>query len=193
MAPLPPSNTVRVYVDYTSAGIGHTAEFRMSGAPSESTMQAAALALINVMLPRMFDADSVTLIRYSPQGVDFTLPLPTTAQPGALVTGFAAQWAEDKESAMVSVVGRGSQVARRWRMCLFTPYAWAATSVNWPTTNRYGLGSNAAIDSYWADMDDWKNAVYGGSSIVTIGGDRPTMKSYVNIRKNSYWQDEQRT
>lgn len=192
MAPLPPSNTVRVYLDYTSKTLPHTAEFRLSGTPAVSVMQAAGLALANIFLTRMFSTDSITLLRYSPAGEDFTLPIPTTPQSGVLTEGFAAQWQEDPESVQTSLCGRGTAIARRWRISFFTPYAWAASAVAWPAKNRYLLGANSAVDAFITELQDWAGAGYGASRVVTIGGDTIATKNYLNIRKNSYWQDEQR-
>lgn len=193
MAPLPPSSTVRVFVDYTSLGIPHTAEVRLSGSPTIGVMETAALGAANAMYPFMFETDAVTGARYSPVGEDFTLPLTFSPIAGSKVAGFAAQWAEDPESAMVSVVGRGSSTARRWRFCLFTPYAWANSSVTWPAKNRYLPGVNSQVDAFYDAVTTFLDAIYGsGTRVVSIGGDTVAPNAYVNIRKNSYWQDKQR-
>lgn len=156
-------------------------------------MEAAATAAAAAMYPFMFETDTITGARYSPLGADFTLPLSWTPIAGAKVAGFAAAWAEDPESAMVSVVGRGTATARRWRFCLFTPYAWANSSVTWPAKNRYLPGANAQVDSFYDLVTSFLDATYGVSTrVVTIGGDTVRPNAYVNIRKNGYWQDKQR-
>lgn len=155
-------------------------------------MLVIAEAVKATIFPFMFSDDTVTAARYSPQGEDFTLPLAFTPIAGSLGPGFAAEWAEDPESAMVSVVGRGTAIARRWRFCFFTPYAWSSSAVNWPLKNRYLPGANAQVDAFYDGVTSLLDATFGSSRIVTIGGDTVRPNAYVNIRKNSYWQDKQR-
>lgn len=193
MAPLDPNSTVRVYLDYTSAGKPHQAELRVSGLPTTATLTSIANSLKSVFTSYMFDADSVLGARYSPAFVDFSLPLSVTPAAGTLVTGFAAQWAEDKESAMLSWCGRGENTARRWRLSFFTPYAFAPTSVNWPTNNRYNPGDNSVVDTLRSSIISLLAASYSGSRIVNIAEDTVAMNAYTNISKNGYWQREQRT
>lgn len=192
MAPIPPSNTFRVYLDYTSQGIAHTQEWRLSGTPSEATMATFAANAAAANRVAMLSSDTITGARYSPEGEDFTLPLLFTPQAGNLTPGFVAVWAEDPEAAMVSLVGRGTAVARRWRVTLFTPYAFANSSVNWPSDNRYTLGENAAVDTLYDLWTTLLDATHGTSRVVTIGGDTIRPKGYINISKNAYWQRRQR-
>lgn len=188
--PLDPTNTARVYIDYTSAALQHTLIIRMGLGATAGEASVLAASAADVLRTRMSMTDSFLAARFSDKASHISLPIAFTPIAGALdLQGGAAAWAEDPESAFLCLVGRGQTSGRRVRWEFFT----TIRTPLWPTTNRYNLGASPVIDTFRLN---WANLVESGAisatQIVTIAGDRPIVYGYVNIAKNSYWQRKQR-
>lgn len=188
LPPLPASNTVRGYMDYTSRGVPHTMHFRLSPVSLPSHVASVAARLATAMVQCMATTDSIFAVRYSAQGSDITLPVTWTTVSGALAG--PAVWAEDPESAFISVPGRGGTTGRKARVSFFEALSF---SVAWPADNRYNPGDHPAFDTWFATFHAALSAsptLY--ETLVTIGNDVAVWYDYANIAKNAYWQREQR-
>lgn len=190
MAPLPENATARLFLVYTSAAVQHTLIFRLGAGANVGDAETVAADMATIFKARMLSSDSILSARFSDIGSTFSLPITFSPVIGSVVAvGPSSYWAEDPDSAFISLIGRGLSTARRVRWEFFTPVATTA----WPANNRYTPGASAPIDTL---RTNFTSAVTGaaspGEQIVTIGGDIPAIYSYVNIAKNSYWQRKQR-
>lgn len=190
MAPLPENGTARVFIDYTSATVQHTIEFRLGEGASSVSALTVANRMVTVLKQRMTTADSFIAARFQDEGSNFSLPIAFTPTAGVVpFDGGSPWWLEDPESAFISFIGRGSATGRRVRWEYFTPIK----TFPWPSDNRYNVGEQAVIDTlrtnFAAAVAESDST---GDQIVTIGGDIPVVYGYVNIAKNAYWQRKQR-
>ena len=188
MAPLPPNNTRRVWLTYTSTGRQHELMFRISNVLNIADLELQCNEIATVCANRMLQTDSFIGARYSNQLSDFSIPLDFTPVPG-VVSGANTTWENDPESAMLSLPFRDNSTGRDGRWCLFTP----VRTVVWPLNNRYEPGESGPIDTWRTNMTAIANG--GGVSVsplITIGGVEARPKAYVNISHNAYWQRKQR-
>lgn len=183
MAPLPENNTVRLMIDYTSAGIVHTLMLRFGDSIGSADAATTAAALCADLAPFVNAGDSFFRARYSDHDSDFSLPIFWTTIPG---TSTGAGFEEDPESAFVSVVGR-SNAGRRVRWELFTV---AKISTDWPLDNRYSAGESTNADdiiaAFVAATED------ATAPVRAIDKAPVNVYDYLNIAKNGYWQRKQR-
>lgn len=188
LPPLPENATARVWIDYTSVGLAHSIMFRLGAGASATTASTKAQTLAALLALRMLDVDSFQSARWSDIGSSFSLPITFTTVVGS-GGPLANAWAQDPESAQLSLVGRGGTTARKVRWEFFTGLKTPA----WPGNNRYNPGDTAVIDTLRINFTSWVNtAASPGEQPVTIGGDIPTVYSYVNICSNAYTQRKQR-
>lgn len=189
MAPLPDSNTGRLYLDYTSASVPHTLIVRFDGTQTAANLQSAAAIVANHMAQAMVNSDSVFAARASQEGQEFSLPVTFTSVPG--VRTLAGNiWTEDPDSAFYCLTGRSNTQARRWKLLHFTIYNFGSS---WPVDNRYSAGENATVD---AVRTGWAQILAGQASMpfpcVAIDAGPIVMNAYANIAKNAYRQRKQR-
>lgn len=184
MAPLPPNSTARLFLDYTSLGVGHTMMIRFDDTPGIAADTADAYAAVFSQL--MIETDSFFAARVSALGSDFSLPIEFGAVPG-LLPNTTTPWGQDPESAQMSVVFRGVETGRRGRIEFFTPVGFTP----WPPDNRYNPGEQATVDAFLADLVGLGEPA-GDFPLQTVGGDHVAINQYVNIRLNAYWQSKQR-
>lgn len=185
---LPPSNTKRFFIDYTSMQIPHTLVVRTNGTgtPAEETVyiQDCVDALASVMRSN----DTITGVRVAQLGSNVTFPFIVAPTVGQL-SPTAQTWENDPESTQWSIVGRGLSTGRKVRYEFFIPVKFG----NWPGNNRWEQGEQATVDQFFFD---WQAAINGltpaPTQAVTIGGDVTVLNQYVNIRSNGYWQNQQR-
>lgn len=188
MAPLPQNNTARLWLDYTSRGIQHSAMVRFGPGANPSTAEVFAAQLADAMRQRMFIADSVLAARYSGPGTLFSFPIFFTPVVG-VVTEAGNVWAQDPESTFLTIPGRSSFSGRDVRFCQFT----AVVTPTWPTDNRYEPGDAAVVDTWRINITELLST--GGTEstpAVAIDNNIPTWYNYVNISQNAYWQRKQR-
>lgn len=185
MAPLPENSTARLFLDYTSRGVGHTMLLRLEGTLPSPGAYAAGYAAI--FAQRMFDDDSFYRARYSEAGTNFSLPIDFTVVPGVVPSATTNSWAQDPESVFLSLIMRGNETGRRARVEFFT----GVPATPWPADNRYNPGDSSVIDALRENFTD--AAETGGElPLLTIGGDEVTVYGYVNVASNAYWQRKQR-
>lgn len=186
MAPLPQNSTDRLWLDYTSIGVPHSAMYRYIGLTDNAKREQVALALATFLKGLLPTTDGITGARYSAQGTDFSNDVVFSPVAGTATGG---TWLEDADSAFITLPGRGVATDPPVRLCFFAPMAF---SQPWPAKNRYGVGQNALWE---AVHDDWVTVALepiSGVQLVNIAGDNVVFKSYLNFRKNGYRQTKQR-
>lgn len=189
MAPLPPNNSSRLFIDYTSQSRGHTVALRYEGTQTTPNLINAFNIVAVAMSSIMVATDSVTGARYQNAGTNFSISLPVTPVAGA--NSLAGNlWVEDPESAQISLVGRDNVSGRRVRWLFFTPYNFGGS---WPVDNRYQDGENTNVDDF---RFIWEDIVAGSGTmpfpLVSIANNPVVLYDYVNICKNGYWERTQR-
>jgi hypothetical protein len=179
MAPQPANTTGRVFIKYKANQAEHTVSLRYqgTGAPTNTFLEAIDGVLIdcNFLMP----ADWVFLSwAYQAQASNISLPLSgsPTAFNGALTSELA-----DKP-AMMTITGRsilGVPARLQLMGVALTPNDGAAVS-------RYRIARSASTNI--ANLLD----TLAGSGIVSLEGNTPTWKQYINLGYSRYWQRQAR-
>lgn len=177
MAPLPQNNTARTWTEYTDGVNEHTLMVRF-----DATELAVADALGYVA--DFFDAIASDLFeitvlgaRWMEQGGDVSIPV---TWPGDSVYGSSTMplVAAPKELRWVGRDSSGRKATFSIYGCdLAVPDTYRIISVGDNLPNRGVLAINAGS---------------AAGAFLTIGGNRPTMKNYVNVNHNSYWETQAR-
>lgn len=167
MAPLPASNTGRVYIDYTVGGEEHTVTSRFLSISSSAALCLAGWAEIFAFLsPNMFAITSVSS-RFSVINSDVTNPI---TWPGSLGYG-ADQPPVGQEMKFFSMVGK-SQDGRRVRYELF------GSKQAIPSSWRLPVGSNLDMDDARAHLQ----AMHVSGATCTISGGAALLNPYYNFK-----------
>lgn len=175
MAPLPENSTTRVYIDYTSGGQAHTMQLRFDDGLT-TDWATAANEIIVEMLPMMHSTDSVTGVRYSPQGSNLSFPLPgVTLGVGASVAALDP----DLKPNFVSFTGR-SLDGRDVRVTFFSPVFDLKVE-----GYRSPIGAGD-VGSLFAAITSTE------PNVTTISGGQPLWHSYANYGSNAYFQRKAR-
>lgn len=183
MAPLPENNTSRFILKYTSSLVPHTMTIRFPEGVTSTEAIAIVTAFCNSLKSFMNANDSFYGADWSDAGTNFSLPLAWTTIDG---TSVGAGFAEDPESAFVSVCGRSSG-GRRISIKWFTQQK---VSNDYPPNNRYQPGVSTNADDIIAAFQGLYSTV--GEDACAIDGLPVQIYDYLNIAKNSYWQRKQR-
>lgn len=180
LPPLAPDNTQRTYVIYTSGGIEHTAIHRWADGVGTGAIFAALVHIMNGMAGLIDSTDDIIGAEYSAKNSNIRFPFTGfTPIPGTNTGGINN---EVNQTAKVSLVGKGTD-GRLVRWDLY--HLAAAFSPNL----RSDLGSLLPVYQNWFNSIA---ATPGGFRPVNIGGATPTLHTYVNFERNSYWEAELR-
>lgn len=186
MPALPQNNTARLWIDYTSMGVPHSAMHRYTGIASASAATAAATALRDFYKGMLPSTDGILGARFSAALTDFSTPVSMASIAG---TGSPPVWIEDADAAFVTLPGRGNDSPNPFLLCFYLPLSFSQA---WPVKNRLSNGQNALFDGIreaWAAVANFPAT---GVQLVNIAGDDVSFKQYLNFRKNSYRQTKQR-
>lgn len=171
MAPLPDNNTPVVFIDYTAAGVSHTAEIRMALGKGTSDAVAVYNALKGPMAAFLHTSDKVKGGRFRDVGSNVSFPLTVSAVAGTVSTALDP----DNRPNFISYTGRSTD-GRRVRFTLFSPYLNLSD-------NGYRTQSLSG-----ADLTLY-NAVTGNTvDARTISGGVPVWNPYRNNGSNAYFQ-----
>lgn len=188
MAPLPTTNTGRLFLDYTSNGIVHTQCLRFQAGVSVTDALATAILYATELAVIMRSDDAWTAARWSASGQTISNPaawLPISGdQTGPFVT-----WAEDPESKCYTYGGRDGLFGRKLLLRFFHPLALAS----WPASNRRALSNADVISAALQNAVDKLSGEEATAPLVSIAGQELTYYPYANYGSNGYWQREQRT
>lgn len=175
MAPLPDTNTPRLFIDYTVGGQEHTQIIRLktSGTTVDATTAYAVLAPL--IAAGLHTSDSVTGARFAANGSPFSFSLPVAAETGDITSTPDP----DKEPNFVSTVGRSAD-GRRVRVTFFSQYVDIVA-------DGYRVLSPAGV------FEAWKDGVQGATvDARTISGLAPIWQTYLNLGVNAYYQRKAR-
>lgn len=182
--PLPPDNTIRYFIDYTSMGIQHTVMFRF---PQQLTDVATAFDdLTDAMALNMRLDDQITNVRFAAQGSDVTFPVATIGKNG--VVGNTTIIADDPEAVFISAPFRGRPSGRKGRVDFYFP----VTAVPLDANNRFPWFGVTQLGNLEAALLDLANTGPGGIRQCDISGAQISYNLYWNRAKSGYWQRRQR-
>jgi hypothetical protein len=176
MAPLPPESTPRLYVDYNNIHAAHTLVFRYDPAAPLSAVQAFAHNFLTELAPIMY-AITIDGARFSLAGTNVSNPITWTGD-ASYGTGLQPEVQAPFE---IRFQGRGAS-GRKVSWSLY------GCSLAAPATYRWPAGTIPELD---AAITVLRNAA-GAGTFITIAGDQPLIKGYVNANFNSYWEQEAR-
>lgn len=177
LPPLDPDNTPRGAVAYTSGGIGHLMEWRMPIGSTVEQMETKAQDLANLLAPFMAIGDSATGAFRWVAGSNISIPVTITPVAG---TATAPTRTDQTDAACISYTGRSTD-GRKVRITIFSQIFDAVK------TTRFPLAGAPSV--YQDFMDELES---NDTPTATISGAVPLWKQYVNVRRNSYWQNQGR-
>lgn len=177
LPPLPENNTPRLFLDYTTGRIEHTVIFRAAQGVEPFEARDAVYGFFLALQSQLVSTWAVTGLRWQEWGSIITLPTPLgdfadfsgTGLESIPVTAEPLQW---------NFVGRGQDTGRLVKVGLY------GLDEAVPAEYRYvGSGLPLAFANALTAL-----ATTGNTAPVTIGGDAPLWKPYVNVQYNSYWE-----
>lgn len=173
LPPLPPNNTTRVMIDYTSGLVAHSLEFRIGSSNATQATDKANI-IITAMRALMSTTDSIVGARWVPAGENISQNLPITGGAGQ-VAGLVND--AEARACFYSFVGR-SNGGRKTRVTFFT--------LRYSSEQQYRRA--------YAQMDTQNQALYNAvtnqsiTSLVAVDGQVALWKPYANIGQNAHWQ-----
>lgn len=180
MAPLPPNNTKRVHVDYTTGRRQHTMQVRGHASSSPVGILSDVFDFLNTIKLRLPTTWEVTGVRYTETGGSITLPIDPS-----FLAGFSGENVDTPFEVQETVewvwVGRGLTSGRRVEISLY------GILDNVPGDFRF----NAETAAPWvaASIAALNAAPEGFATIVP---DNAQWYPYVNVNYNSYWETRSR-
>jgi len=175
MAALPPSNTVRYFLDYTVNGIEHTIQMRVGAGATDGGASSSFSAFLATLSPNFYLINVIGM-RKANLGSDVTNPVTYTG-----TTSFGSGTASDNlaRAAFLSFVGRSTD-GRRVRIFVY------GTKITAEGDYRVDVSEAAEVDSAVFLL----NSATG--VFLTISGLQPVWKAYANEGVNAYWQRRSR-
>lgn len=174
MAPLPPSNTKRYFLDYQVAGEQHTMTMRVDDAATDEDASTGFDALLTAMAPLLLNI-VVVRMRVANSGTNVTTP---ATYGGALEFGTGA--------------GSGVNVPDFWS---FTGKDSAGRIVKVEIFGR-SISPNNNFRVNMVDDSDVEAALSALDTVapiwLTISGSAPFWNPYANQGVNAYWQRQAR-
>lgn len=178
LPPLPEDNTIRGYLSYTSGGLPHTASFRFPDSTPFGTIFNALQAIATDMLPLMDPGDSITTVEASAKNSNVRFPIGVIGLPGSAVGGVNN---EINRTVAMSITGKGND----GRLAAFSFFTLLAAAY---VDTRLPIGVVAPNVAAWYDSVT-NNPV---EQPVSIGLGSLNFNGYINVRRDAYWQREQR-
>lgn len=173
---LPPSNTPRMYIRYTSKQVEHEMVVRLDSGQTSADAITRYTAARTALLAQITTSDSLLGADFSAQGSNIRFPLAVTGGTGtqAYTPGVG------DEPIYVSVTGR-SLDGRKTRLGMFAPsykpstYGYRISGLTGAGTALYALLTGAAL------------------SHRSISGGAVQWNNYLNIGLNDHWVGQERT
>lgn len=175
MAPLPVSNTSRLFVDYTTCTVQHTLMCRFGTSSNVAAAMAAVDALLTA-LGSQIHTYTIDGARVAAAGSNISLPVSWTG--ASTYGGTAGSLIETGQ--YLDFVGRSND-GRRVRVTLF-----GSPTITSNGNYRISAGESAAVDAAVAVLRAT------AAEFVTIGDILPVWHDYANQGLNSYWQRQNR-
>lgn len=178
LLPLPEDNTIRGYINYTSGGLPHTASFRVPDATIDGDLVNVLAWIADSMIPLMDPGDSITTYERSAKNSNVRFIIGTDGRAGTAVGGVNN---EINRSVAMSLTGKGLD-GRIVACSFFTILAAAFVDTRLP------IGVVAPNVAAWYDAI----TVNPSGEVVTIGLATVGWNGYINVRRDAYWQRQQR-
>lgn len=175
MAPLPVTNTARLFIEYRSLNQEHVAQLRLINGSTLTDAQTLYGVFAPLMAALLFTSDAVTGARFSAQGSNLSFPIAVSPVTGTV----GGTGDEDNRPEFISFTGRGL-LGRRVRFTLFTPMQDPDTVGYRQTTPGGAYG--AILDALNANTPP----------IVDISNNLPVWNAYQNAGYNAYFQRKRR-
>lgn len=180
MAALPPSNTARLWIDYTLDGQAHSIMLRYATTAEAAANAPNFRALAVANASNFFNEVTFTGARVADPGSNVSNPVifgePVTGTGGAIPGIYPIVYAD--------IVGRDTG-GHKLRAFL---YGIADTST-FPDNFRLSLSADRDFSRVMSDLRD----LIEESNAVTIGGSAPVLSTYCNIGLSAYYQRKGRT
>lgn len=184
MAPLPPNNTARLWIDYVVGGIEHTFQVRYNANQPTIDVVDTVAAILGFIEGELASSFAVQGARVAPAGSNISVPFDIS---GSALAGFVGTNGSDLPAnnapREISWTGRSHTTGRRveWSLYGYMP--------NTPANYRWGPGETVASSS---QVIAALNAASAAGIFVAIDGTPAVWKPYVNVNFNSYWENEVR-
>jgi len=173
LAPLPPSNTDRLFVDYDFGGFDHTILCRFTAPNTQEDAQQSVHDLLTAITPSLY-AITILGARVAAEGSNVTSPV-GWAHDSAYGdgSGSAAHSAD-----YYDFIGRSAD-GRKVRVAVF-----AARQTLFGDNYRAAPGENGDLDDGVAVL------VATEGTFLTISGEPPIWHTYINSGTNAYWRNK---
>lgn len=169
MAPLPPQNTARYFLDYTTTGRNHTMEVRAIGAHSPAAFGSVMNGIL-LATTSLYNLITVSTVRFAVNGSVVSNPVTSGIEGNTYGSG--AGTADDAPRA-INFVGR-SPAGRRVRLMIFGYKGGIST---WRVTTAESVPIQNALATINGDANFF----------AAIDGIKAIWKPYVNVMYNAYW------
>lgn len=173
MSPLPPGNTDRYFLDYTTAGFQHTMEMRADGSGDPAGAEAAFDAVLSELTSQVFLV-TIDSFRFQLAGNNFSTLLtwggPATYGSGAGTPSASANY--------VSAIGR-STLGHRVKFTLF-----GMVNATLGGDYRMSPGETSVVGAVLAAL------VADPLYWLAIDGTVPNWHNYLNVGVNAYWRNK---
>lgn len=176
MAELPANNTARWYIDYSTSLSEHTLMLRSTAATGSPAVVAVVSSLFTA-LNSVLSLHTINRIRYSAQGQDYSIPVPSTLDGDTFGTGGATTLGD---AGYLNFVGRSID-GRRVKAAVF------GITLAIPSDFRLTSGESAPVLNAVAALNSNPDVA------LAISGADTTWYPYANVGINSYWQKEHRS
>lgn len=179
MAPLPPSNTARVFFDYDTGRHLHTVQIRHDTAAGGDivAVQSRFFDFLTAIQGDLVAGWRLVAMRVAAQGSDITLPVDMSSELANFVGGGQPAISEAAEALQATWVGRSPTTGRRVRLSLY------GTDQPLPGNFRFGPGETSlASAAAFAALE------LNPACFIAIDGSNPTWYTYVDVQYNSYWE-----
>jgi len=176
MAPLPESNTPRLFVDYHDGQNPHTLLVRYAASGGSDNAMDAAAAFFEALSPNLYFI-SITGARLAASGSNITLPIPWTGSPD-YGSGVMPKVNAPRQ---VCFLGR-SETGRRVRWFM---YGWSGA---FPEDYKQPVEDLTTLQAAYEAL-----ILFGGlGAFLAIDLFTPTVYPYVDFNFNSYYEQKNR-
>ena len=170
MAPLPPENTARYWVDYSVGGINHSFQVRFDGTTSPSALGSTLNAFLNTLAP-LLNQIIIEGVRFAPEGTNISNPVVTGIEGNTYGVGTPAA---NETADFLNFVGRTAG-GRRVTLAIY-----GILEVD--DFYRLNASESTIVASAVAILNGEEGLFLG------IDGLNPVWKPYVNNAASGYWQ-----
>lgn len=175
MAPLPPSNTARGFIDYTVAGQARSLQLRGFNSDAVAGIVATFRTLLLAHQASFYNNVVFTGARAAAAGTNVTNPLPWTSLTGTHTQSLPLRGTPQ----FISHQGRSPD----GRRVDFELYGFNA-GVDTPDDYRFTGEESPAVSAFRSDFLDFIEE----TGVRTISNQPPVMKTYTNFGVNAYHQ-----